>query len=178
MRSIVRATWSWTPTASDQTTRVDLADSQLERSQLCIFKNSASLSAILRTTFSRLSINQGRIQELPKGDGPWRARGERAYGGLGVEPPARSRGRAWWGSGAKSPSWSWKLFVYFHTKRAKSLVFKLKKTPYVWSMERPPGPPIPGSAVQSINHFFSGSEAHRNLRRVTHADRQISTDKQ
>ena len=37
--------------------------------------------------------------------------------GSGAEPPAASRDR--WG----------KLFVYFHTEKAKILVFKLKKTP-------------------------------------------------
>jgi len=39
--------------------------------------------------------NQGRIQDLAKADGPWRAREERAYNGvLEAEPPAGSRGRA------------------------------------------------------------------------------------
>jgi len=45
--------------------------------------------------------------------GPWRARGARAYnGGLGAEPPAGSRGRAFWflnipRSGKTYPVVSW-----------------------------------------------------------------------
>ena len=53
---------------------------------------------------------QGRIQDLRKGGGPWRARGARAYnGGLGAEPPAGSRGRA--------PS----LFGHFYTKEGPNV---------------------------------------------------------
>jgi len=42
--------------------------------------------------------------------------------------------------------WSWKLLVYFHTEGAKSLVFKLKKTPIFGPRGRPPGAPYLGSA--------------------------------
>ena len=68
-----------------------------------------------------ISWVQGQMQDLPKGDWPWRARGARAYnGGLRAGPPVGSRNRALGGvQGAKLP-WSWKLLVYFHTKGAKS----------------------------------------------------------
>jgi len=70
--------------------------------------------------------------------------------GSGAESPAGSRGRAPVG---KTP-WSWKLFVYFHTKRAKSLVakFSISRKPlclvHGGGRGRPPGPPIPGSASE------------------------------
>jgi len=55
----------------------------------------------------------------------------------------------WWGSEVRPLKL--KAFRLFSYKRAKSLVFKLKKTlmfAIVWSMGgRPPGPPIPGSAI-------------------------------
>ena len=68
-----------------------------------------------------------------EGGGPWRARGARAYNGsLGAEPLVGVR--------------KLKAFSLFSCKRAKSLVFKLKKTPVFGPWGRPrPGPPIPGS---------------------------------
>ena len=94
-------------------------------------------------------MEQGRVQDLPKGEGsgPWRTRGARAYnGGLGsVIAPSGLQGQP------GRSSQKLKAFRLFSYKRAKSLVFKLKKTPYVWSMGG--GPPIPGSASAVKNIF-------------------------
>jgi len=56
-------------------------------------------------------------------EAPMASAGARAYnGGLGVEPPAGSRGRApgQGVSGAKPP-WSWKLFSFWTSKETNRI---------------------------------------------------------
>ena len=101
-----------------------------------------------------LLLNQGRIQDLPK-RGRRGDHCERVERGSRAELPAGSMGRARdGGQGAKAPE-AESFSSIFVQKRTKSLVFKLKKTPYVWSIRGggAPGSPIPGSA-SVLNTFL------------------------
>ena len=67
----------------------------------------------------------GKEREERERSGERRPRTERAE----RQNSPEVRGGAPSGVQGQSSPWSWKLFIYFHTKRAKRLVFKLKKTP-------------------------------------------------